>query len=50
MFLVAFLLTSSAAGQAYEKKAKKKDRDAADEHSRYVAILNAVGPEMSQDK
>lgn len=37
-------------GQAYEKKAKRKDRDAVDEHSRYVAVLNSVGPEMSKDK
>ncbi|KAF8525849.1 hypothetical protein BU17DRAFT_83355 [Hysterangium stoloniferum] len=38
------------AGQAYEKKAKRKDRDAADEHNRYVGILNTVGPELAQDR
>ncbi|KAF8591135.1 hypothetical protein K439DRAFT_1611459 [Ramaria rubella] len=38
------------AGQMYEKKAKRKDRDVADEHGRYVAVLNSVGPEMSKDK
>ncbi|TDL25824.1 hypothetical protein BD410DRAFT_826407 [Rickenella mellea] len=38
------------AGQAYEKKAKRKDRDAGDEHARYVHILSTIGPEMSQDK
>lgn len=37
-------------GQAYEKMAKRKDRDVTEEHSRYVAILNTLGPEMQQDK
>ncbi|KAL5526300.1 hypothetical protein ACEPAF_8023 [Sanghuangporus sanghuang] len=38
------------AGLAYEKKAKKKDRDAGEEHTRYVNLLGAVGPEMSQER
>ncbi|THH08911.1 hypothetical protein EW145_g2368, partial [Phellinidium pouzarii] len=38
------------AGQTYEKKAKKKDRDAVEEHTRYVNLLSAIGPEMSQEK
>ncbi|EJD07114.1 uncharacterized protein FOMMEDRAFT_165721 [Fomitiporia mediterranea MF3/22] len=38
------------AGQQYEKKAKKKDRDAAEEHTRYVNLLSVIGPEMSQEK
>ncbi|KAI5115012.1 hypothetical protein M0805_004148, partial [Coniferiporia weirii] len=38
------------AGQAYEKKAKRKDRDAVEEHTRYVNLLSAIGPEMSQEK
>ncbi|KAL5525506.1 hypothetical protein ACEPAG_6842 [Sanghuangporus baumii] len=38
------------AGLAYEKKAKKKDRDAGEEHTRYVNLLSVVGPEMSQER
>ncbi|KAI5118106.1 hypothetical protein M0805_005213 [Coniferiporia weirii] len=38
------------AGQTYEKKAKRKDRDAVEEHTRYVNLLSAIGPEMSQEK
>lgn len=37
-------------GQQYERKAKKKDLSAAEEHTRYVNLLSAVGPEMSQEK
>ena len=32
------------------KKAKKKDRDAVEEHARYVNLLSVIGPEMSQEK
>ncbi|EJD49643.1 hypothetical protein AURDEDRAFT_112472 [Auricularia subglabra TFB-10046 SS5] len=39
-----------AAGQAYEKKSKKKAGDAVEEHTRYMNLLTAVGPEMAQDK
>ncbi|GJJ08311.1 hypothetical protein Clacol_002522 [Clathrus columnatus] len=38
------------AGQTYEKKAKRKDADLSEEHTRYLAVLNTVGPEMTQDK
>lgn len=37
-------------GQQYERKAKKKDLSAAEEHTRYVNLLSVVGPEMSQEK
>jgi hypothetical protein len=37
-------------GMNYEKKAKKNARDATEEHSRYLALLGALGPEMNQDK
>jgi hypothetical protein len=37
-------------GQAYEKKAKKNAVDAAEEHNRYVNLLNTLGPEISQIK
>ena len=37
-------------GLAYEKKAKRKDRDAGEEHTRYVNLLSVVGPEMSQER
>ncbi|KAI0039876.1 hypothetical protein FA95DRAFT_1612234 [Auriscalpium vulgare] len=38
------------AGQAYEKKAKKNSYDAGEEHTRYISLLTALGPEISQDK
>jgi len=37
-------------GQAYEKKSKKGAKDAGEEHARYVNLLSAIGPEMSQEK
>lgn len=38
------------AGQLYEKKAKKNPREAQEEHTRYVALLSSLGPEMTQEK
>ncbi len=37
-------------GQVYEKKAKKSARDAAEEHARYINLISALGPEISQEK
>jgi hypothetical protein len=39
-----------AAGQLYEKKAKRGAVDATEEHNRYIHLLNTLGPEMSQTK
>jgi hypothetical protein len=39
-----------AAGQLYEKKAKRGAVDATEEHNRYIHLLNTLGPEMSQMK
>lgn len=47
---VTFFSLLLPVGQTYEKKAKRKDRDAAEEHSRYVNLLSVVGPELSQEK
>ncbi|KAF9532511.1 hypothetical protein CPB83DRAFT_625353 [Crepidotus variabilis] len=38
------------AGQAYEKKSKKKTTDASEEHSRYIHLISTLGPEISQEK
>lgn len=38
------------AGQTYEKKSKKNARDAGDEHARYINLISALGPEISQEK
>ncbi|KAG5637141.1 hypothetical protein H0H81_005625 [Sphagnurus paluster] len=38
------------AGQVYEKKSKKNPRDAAEEHARYINLIAALGPEISQEK
>ncbi|KAI9440081.1 hypothetical protein H4582DRAFT_1944924 [Lactarius indigo] len=38
------------AGQVYEKKAKKNAVDVAEEHNRYINLLNTLGPEISQMK
>ncbi|KAI9574029.1 hypothetical protein HD554DRAFT_2012743 [Boletus coccyginus] len=38
------------ASQAYEKKSKKGARDAGEERARYINLLSAIGPEMSQEK
>ncbi|PBL03505.1 hypothetical protein ARMGADRAFT_1157610 [Armillaria gallica] len=38
------------AGQVYEKKSKKNARDAGDEHARYITLISALGPEISQEK
>jgi hypothetical protein len=38
------------AGIAYEKKAKRKDKDATDEHIRYTTLLSSFGSEMSSAK
>ncbi|KAG6813399.1 hypothetical protein H0H92_011377 [Tricholoma furcatifolium] len=37
------------AGQAYEKKTKKNPHDATEEHARYLNIISALGPEISQE-
>ncbi|KAH9058332.1 hypothetical protein EDB87DRAFT_1564012 [Lactarius vividus] len=37
-------------GQVYEKKAKKNAIDVAEEHNRYINLLNTLGPEISQMK
>jgi hypothetical protein len=34
----------------YEKKAKKNTYDAAEEHTRYITLLGALGPEITQEK
>ncbi|RDB25837.1 hypothetical protein Hypma_006620 [Hypsizygus marmoreus] len=38
------------AGQVYEKKSKKSPRDATEEHARYINLISALGPEISQEK
>ncbi|KAI0364323.1 hypothetical protein BV20DRAFT_974598 [Pilatotrama ljubarskyi] len=38
------------AGQVYERKAKKSPRDAAEEHTRYINLLSALGPEVNREK
>jgi hypothetical protein len=38
------------AGIAYEKKAKRKDKDAMEEHTRYTTLLSTLGSEMSSSK
>ena len=38
------------AGQIYELKSKKNPRDAADEHTRYINLLSALGPEVNREK
>jgi N-dimethylarginine dimethylaminohydrolase len=43
-------LTIAPTAQVYEKKAKKKDRDAAAEHTRYVDLLSTLGADMAQAK
>ena len=37
-------------GQLYEKKVKRNAIDAAEEHNRYINLLNTLGPEISQTK
>ena len=37
-------------GQLYEKRAKRNAIDAAEEHNRYINLLNTLGPEISQTK
>jgi hypothetical protein len=39
-----------SAGIAYEKKAKRKDKDATEEHTRYTTLLSTLGSEMSSAK
>ncbi|KAJ8072420.1 hypothetical protein PM082_015979 [Marasmius tenuissimus] len=39
-----------AAGALYEKKSKKNPREANDEHIRYINLISAMGPEISQEK
>lgn len=34
-------------GITYEKKAKRKDKDATEEHTRYTTLLSTLGTEMS---
>ncbi|KAJ3808890.1 hypothetical protein F5876DRAFT_45111 [Lentinula aff. lateritia] len=38
------------AGLMYEKKSKKSARDASEEHARYINLISAIGPEISQEK
>ncbi|KAF9073425.1 hypothetical protein BDP27DRAFT_1391012 [Rhodocollybia butyracea] len=38
------------AGLIYEKKSKKSPREANEEHARYINLISAVGPEISQEK
>ncbi|KAJ4494920.1 hypothetical protein C8J55DRAFT_497953 [Lentinula edodes] len=38
------------AGLMYEKKSKKSARDASEEHARYINLISAMGPEISQEK
>ncbi|KAF8896308.1 hypothetical protein BD779DRAFT_1495123 [Infundibulicybe gibba] len=38
------------AGQTYERKSKKNARDATEEHARYINLITALGPEISQEK
>ncbi|KAJ4477213.1 hypothetical protein J3R30DRAFT_3703474 [Lentinula aciculospora] len=38
------------AGLIYEKKSKKSARDASEEHARYINLISAMGPEISQEK
>lgn len=37
-------------GQIYEKKSKKGTPEVAEEHTRYVNLINTLGPQMSQEK
>lgn len=39
-----------SAGIAYEKKAKRKDKDATEEHTRYTTLLSTLGTDMSSAK
>lgn len=39
-----------SAGIAYEKKAKRRDKDAVEEHTRYTTLLSTLGSEMSSAK
>ena len=41
---------ASPTGQLYEKRAKRNAMDAAEEHNRYINLLNTLGPEISQTK
>jgi hypothetical protein len=47
--LLAPILTTYV-GLNYERKAKKNARDATEEHTRYIALLGSVGPELTQEK
>ena len=47
--IIAHVLTP-VPGQSYEKKAKRNAIDAAEEHNRYINLLNTLGPEISQTK
>ncbi|KAL1725415.1 hypothetical protein EV714DRAFT_255800, partial [Schizophyllum commune] len=38
------------AGQAYEKSVKKNAQYAGEEHARYMQLITALGPEVSQEK
>ncbi|KAI0084117.1 hypothetical protein BDY19DRAFT_997965 [Irpex rosettiformis] len=38
------------AGQTYEKRVKKNPANAAEEHTRYINVLGAVGPEISEER
>ncbi|KDR76296.1 hypothetical protein GALMADRAFT_279447 [Galerina marginata CBS 339.88] len=38
------------AGQAFEKKSKKKTVDASEEHAKYINLISTLGPEVSQEK
>ncbi|KAJ3866026.1 hypothetical protein EV359DRAFT_37495 [Lentinula novae-zelandiae] len=38
------------AGLMFEKKSKKSARDASEEHARYINLISAMGPEISQEK
>ena len=37
------------AGQAYEKSVKKNAQYAGEEHARYMQLITALGPEVSQE-
>ena len=47
--IIAHTLTP-VPGQLYEKKVKRNAIDAAEEHNRYINLLNTLGPEISQTK
>ncbi|KIY44064.1 hypothetical protein FISHEDRAFT_77975 [Fistulina hepatica ATCC 64428] len=38
------------AGQTYEKKTKKSGRDATEEQTRYINLINSLGTEIAQEK